>query len=95
MTTPVDLDELVTISVRATVRDLVAINRRADLNAFDGRARGEFILGCALGAPHAQLLERVRQTRDVERARFRTELDAARVERTRKCEGARARATRQ
>lgn len=84
MSGSVDLDELVTIPVRVTVRQLVAINRCAGLNAFDGRARGEFILGRLLGEPDAELLERVRKTADDERARFRAELEADRAKRDRK-----------
>ena len=84
MTERSDLDELVTIPVRATFRQLREINRRAGLRVFDGAARGEFILGCALDEPRVPLLDRVHAVRDRDRERFRAELEAARTERARK-----------
>jgi hypothetical protein len=70
---PADLDELVTIPLRLTLRQVRDINRQAGLGVFDGKARGEYILGRALAAPHDELLERVHEIRDLERARFRAE----------------------
>ena len=64
-----------------TFRQLHEINRRADLRAFDGRARAEFIVGCALSEPHDELLKRVREIAAADRARFRAELDAERANR--------------
>lgn len=74
-------DEFVTIPVRVTFAQLREINRRAGLGVFDGRARREYVLGCALGEPRAQLLGRVHRIRDDVRVRFRAELQASRVER--------------
>jgi hypothetical protein len=81
MSEPVDLNDLVTIRLPLTLRQLREINQRAGLNPFDGRARREFIVGCALGEPHDELLERVSRTAAEQRAQFRAELDAARANR--------------
>jgi hypothetical protein len=57
------------------------INRRAGIGIWDGRARSEYLLGCALGEPHGALLERVHAIAATERAKFRAELDAERAAR--------------
>jgi hypothetical protein len=81
--TDAELDELVTIPVRLSLRDVREINRRAGLQVFDGRARGAYVLGCALGEPHDELLERVHEIARVDRAEF----EADRADRARKRRG--------
>lgn len=82
--TEAQLDEVVTMPVRLRYRDVREINRRAGLRSPDGKARGAYVVGCALGEPHDELLERVRKIADNERARFRAELEADRAKRDRK-----------
>ena len=74
-------EECVTIQLRVTFSQLREINRCAGVDQFDGRARREFILGCVFGEPREELLERVHEIRDAERARFRAELAAERQKR--------------
>jgi hypothetical protein len=81
----------VTIRLLVTLRQLWEINRRAGLDVSDGRARGEYIVGCALGEPHDNLLERVQRVAAEQRAQFRAELDAERQKR----EGSQTRAATQ
>lgn len=49
------------------------LNRRAKLGLFDGLARSEYVVGCLFGEPHDELLDRVWQAAEKERARFRAE----------------------
>jgi hypothetical protein len=60
------------------------ISLRAGLGPFDGRALGEYIAGLLIGESKAELLERVHQIRDAERARFRAEIVAQRAGRERR-----------
>jgi hypothetical protein len=82
--TEAELDELVTIPVRLSLRDVREIDRRAGLRVFDGRARASYVLGCAVGEPHDQLLERVHEIAHADRVRYRAECEADRAERARK-----------
>jgi hypothetical protein len=82
--TEAELDEVVTIPVRLSLRDVREINRRAGLQVSDGRARAAYVLGCALGEPYGQLLERVQQIAHADRVRYRAEFEADRAERARK-----------
>ena len=74
-------DDSVDLRVRMTSKQMREINRRAGLGLWDGRARTEFMIGCALGEPQGSLLERVHAIRDQELARLRAELDADRAAR--------------
>jgi hypothetical protein len=74
--TEAELDELVTIRVPLRLRDVRAINRRAGLGVSDGKARCAYMLGCALGEPHDELLERVHEIARADRAEFRAQLEA-------------------
>lgn len=69
-------DEEIRIGVRLTPAQFREINRRAGLDLLDGKARGEYIVGCLFDEPHDALLARVRETAETERARFRAEVQA-------------------
>lgn len=77
-------DEIVTAEVRMTLEQLREIRRGAGIAPFDGRARGEYLLGCALGEPQEALLERVQRIAAEERVRFRAEIDADRRKRAKR-----------
>jgi hypothetical protein len=77
--TDAELDELVTIPVRLRLRDVREINRRSGLGVSDGKARCAYVLGCALGEPHDELLERVHEIARADRAEFRAGLEARRA----------------
>lgn len=63
MSKPIDI-AAVTIRLPVTFAQLRAINRRAGLSAWDGKARSDYIVGCALSEPHDQLMaERERSRR--------------------------------
>jgi hypothetical protein len=70
-----------TIGVRLTWAQFREINRRAGLGPYAGKARSEYMVGCVFGEPLDELLERVHEIRDAERARFRADLDAERQKR--------------
>ena len=78
------MDEPVVIRVSLTPSQFREINRRAQIGPFDGRARSEYIAGCVFCEPGAELLERVREIRDVGRARRRAEIVDDRAKRARK-----------
>jgi hypothetical protein len=77
---PTAADDGATMRVRASWEQLRELNRRAGLGVFDGRARGEYVLGSALGEPHDELLERVHEIARADRAEF----EAERADRARK-----------
>jgi hypothetical protein len=58
---------------RSQVRE---VSMRAGVGPLDGRARGEYIVGCLFREPEADLLRRVAEIRDSDRARFRAEAEA-------------------
>jgi hypothetical protein len=76
--------ETVTLHIKATVDQLREVNRRAGLGALNGKTRGEYLVGCATGEPHDDLIARVAAIRDSERERFRAEIQTERAERARK-----------
>lgn len=73
--------ELLPARVWLTPEQFREINRRAGLGPFDGRARSEYLAGCAVGEPRRELLSRVHEIRDRERARLRAEIEADRKRR--------------
>ena len=72
----------VRLGVELTLDQFRELNRRAGLDAIDGRARSEFIVGVLFGEPRAPLLDRVRRISDCERARLRAEIEAERAQRS-------------
>lgn len=69
------------IGVRVTHAQLREITRRAGLGPLDAHARSEYLLGCGLGEPHDQLLERVHQIAVEDRAQFAAGIEADRAQR--------------
>jgi hypothetical protein len=74
-------DETLSVGLRLTPNQFREINRRAGIGAFDGRARSEYIVGSLFEEPSGELLRRVAEIRDADRAQFRAELEADRVRR--------------
>ena len=68
-------DDHVSVSLILTCEQLREINRRGGLGFGDGKARGEYIVGCLFDEPHDELLERVHRTAGEQRAQFRAEVD--------------------
>jgi hypothetical protein len=73
--------ERFTIKVDVTVGQLWEIDRRAGLGRLTGRARSEYLVGCALGEPRRALLARVREVRAAELEAFRIEIENERRQR--------------
>jgi len=73
-------DEQFAIGVRVTHAQLREITRRAGLGPLDAHARSEYLLGCGLGEPHDQLLERVHQIALEDRAQLAAETKADRAQ---------------
>lgn len=80
MSAPDDSDRVV-LRVPITFGQLREISRRAGLSGFDGKARAEYLVGCAVGERADVLLKRVREVRDAERRTFREEIRRERLTR--------------